>query len=216
MANKILCRTCGLALSVVLFGSAAADTSIRTDFTTSVDGWMQTGASVFQHNAAGGNPDGFLFIDNSEGPITFLFAPAQFLGNLTAYDGGTVSFDGNMLGIGGSPFTQPGNDYGHLRISGAGMAATLDLLPAPGQPAQGSWTTFSAPLTAAAWGQSQANWSSMLGNVTEVRLSVEAMFGAEVQGVDNFTVTAIPEPQTYLLLAAGLGLVLAVAARNRR
>ena len=67
-----------------------------------------------------------------------------------------------------------------------------------------------------AWSQSPANWATILGNVTEVRLSVEAMFGAEVQGIDNFTMTPIPEPKTYLMLAAGLGLVCAGATRRRR
>ena len=48
---------------------------------------------------------------------------------------------------------------------------------------------------------------ALLSNVTEVRLSVEAMFGPEVQGIDNFTVTAIPEPATYGMLALGLAVV---------
>ena len=39
---------------------------------------------------------------------------------------------------------------------------------------------------------SPATWSSILASVTEVRLSVEALFGNEVQGVDNFTMAAPP------------------------
>ncbi len=53
-----------------------------------------------------------------------------------------------MLGIGGTPFTNA-EDYGRVRLTGGGLTATLDLLPAPGQPPQNVWSTHSASLNAA-------------------------------------------------------------------
>jgi len=205
----------GVSLGLALIGPAFAASSLTSDFDVSTEGWTHTGASVLQQVATGGNPGGYLFVDNSEGDITYLFAPAKYLGNLSAFDGGTVSFDGNMLGIGGAPYTAAGLDYGHLRLTGAGMSATLDLLPSPGQPLQNVWSTYTAALDAASWNKSQADWTTLLSNVTEVRLSVEAMFGNEVQGIDNFAISPVPEPRTWIMLAAGLALVAGVVRRRR-
>lgn len=203
-----------VAACAALASNPALSQTVRSDFNGSAEAWTHTGAAVFQQQAAGGNPGGFLYIDHAELDVTFIYAPAKFRGNLLAFNGGSVSFDGNMLGIGGSPYSAPGFDYGHLRLSNGAASATLDLLPSPGQPGQGLWTTYSAPFTAAAWGKSEADWLALLGSVTEVRLSVEAMFGNEVQGIDNFTLTAVPEPSTYGMLALGLAVV--GWARRRR
>lgn len=196
---------------VLLLASTASAAPIVSDFSSDVDGWTHVGATVFQQNASGGNPGGFLYIDNGEGVITYIIAPAKFRGALSGYNGGTISFDGKMLGIGGSGYNAT-NDYGHLVVSGSAGMAVADLLPgtAPNNtPPQNAWATFSSPFTAAAFGVSEQQWSAILADVTDVRLSVEALFGNEIQGVDNFQIT--PEPSVALLLALGL-----CAAAHRR
>lgn len=50
---------------------------------------------------------------------------------------------------------------------------------------------------------------------TPCAVAVEAMFVAEVQGIDNFTITPIPEPRVDATMLAGLFLVLAGASRRR-
>lgn len=178
-----------LGLALLARAPLAAQHSIKSTFTVTAEGWSHTGATSMTQSASGGNPGGYLHVDNSEGPVTFLFASPQFLGDLRAFDGGTLSFDGNMLGIGGSPWTNPGFDYGHVRISSPAGVRTVDLLPAPGQPAHGAWTRYSVALDVATWGGTQGTWTDILASVTEMRLSVEAMFGSEVQGLDNFELT---------------------------
>lgn len=37
-------------------------------------------------NASGGNPNGWEFVDNNEGPVAFAVAPAAYLSNLLSYD----------------------------------------------------------------------------------------------------------------------------------
>jgi hypothetical protein len=208
-----------LLFAMVVAGRSATAAVVSSDFSTDVEGWTKTAATVFQQQAAGGNPDGFLFIDNSEGPIELIFAPAKFRGDLSAFDGGTLSFDGNMLGTGGGDFFGP-SDYGTVQISGPGGAATLDLVPGihsgagGGNPPTNQWTTFSASFDAATWGMSQLQWIALLSNVTEISLSVEALFGAEIQGIDNFKlVTSVPVPATGGLVAIGLTLVGLMAGR---
>ncbi len=194
----------GGALLLALAPRLSAQCYVQSTFDTDTEGWTHIGASIFQQNASGGNPGGFLYIDNSEGPVTYIFAPAKFRGDLRAFDGGTVSFDGNMLGIGGIPWTSAGQDYGHLRISNGGTSATADLLPAPGQPLQNTWSTYSLPFTAAVFGVSQATWTNILSNVTEVRLSVEAMFGGEIQGIDNVKLVASKPPSSTVCNGTGV------------
>jgi hypothetical protein len=171
---------------------------LRSSFDSDVENWTHTGAASFSFGAGGGNPGGYLHVDNSEGDLTFVFANAAYIGNLSAMNGGTISFDGNMLGVGGLDYNNPIEDYGNIRITGGGTSARADLLPGThtgngvGSPPKNQWTTFSMPLTAAAFGVAPATWASILANVTEVRLSVEALFGEEVHGVDNFTMAGTP------------------------
>ena len=90
-----------LTVLALLLASGANAAPILSDFSSGTDGWTATAASVFQQNASGGHPGGFLYVDNIEGDYCYLIAPAKFRGNLSAYNGGTISFDGNLLGTGG-------------------------------------------------------------------------------------------------------------------
>jgi hypothetical protein len=94
-------------------------------------------------------------------------------------------------------------------ISGGGITASVDLLPNGATPPESTWATYAVPFTAATFAVTPQEWSTLLANVTELRLSVEALFGNEVEGIDNFQIT--PEPALGLLLALGLA-----AARLRR
>ena len=43
------------------------------------------------------------------------------------------------------------------------------------------------PLTAGAWNDFEPFWSTLMnGEINRIQLSVEALFGNEVQGIDNF------------------------------
>jgi hypothetical protein len=138
-----------------------------------------------------------------------------FRGNLSAYNGGTISFDGKLLGQGGS-FYQATVDYGVITIQGGGTSAFLDLVPGGATASTTSWTTFSAPLTAAAWGKTDVQWAQILASVSNITLSVEALFGNEIQGIDNIGIAAVPAPATVWLLGTAMAGVVAFRARQRR
>lgn len=175
-------------LMVVLSASGAA--AIQSTFDTDLEGWTTDNTGAFTHQASGGNPAGFLQLDNDEAGLAHVVAPAAFHGNLLALDGTTLAFDGQLV-TGGGSFYQSGDDYGVVRISGGGTSAQLDLLPSGTTAPLGTWATFSVPFTAASFGVTPQTWNTILGDVTEVRLTIEALFGSEVEGIDNFCIAEV-------------------------
>ncbi len=158
---------------------------VVSTFESGVDGWTQTGASVFEQRATGGNPNGLLYVDTSDNAITYVFAGAQFLGDHYTHNGGELRFDANMLEGGGSAWTSASQDHGWVRISAGSDYAEVDLVPGDMGPSLASWTTYTVPLTAEAWGKTGSEWRALLSNVTEVRVCLEGLYGAEVQALDN-------------------------------
>src|SRR5688572_10231972 len=157
----------------------------------SVEGWTHAGAAVFNAPTTGGSPGGYLHIDNSEGPVTYILAPASFRGDLRAYRGGTLSFDGKMIGTGGSPWSNP-LDYGHVFLRNGATQVTVEVEPA--LPPTAQFKTYTIALDPLAWGTTSATFDAILANVTELRISVEALFGAEVQAIDNVRLAPGPTP----------------------
>ncbi|HWP67170.1 MAG TPA: hypothetical protein VNO26_14830 [Candidatus Limnocylindria bacterium] len=158
--------------------------AIETTFDAGLEGWTTDNTGAFTHQAAGGNPGGFLQLDNDEGGIAHLFAPAAFTGDLSSLDGAVFAFDGQLVSGGGSLY-QAADDYGVVRVTGGGFSASVDLLPGGATAPLGSWQTYAVTFDAATFGVTQQTWETILGDVTELRLTVEALFGAEVQGIDN-------------------------------
>ena len=228
MRNWVISAVAALALAAGTSTPVSASTiTISSLFTTSLEGWTTTDTlGTMTQQATGGNPGGFLSHDNSELIIAQLIAPAAFLGDLSAFIGGTFSFDGSLLGNGGLFFDGPNGipggvylDYGIIQFIGPSLTAQIDLLPNGAVPPLGSWQKFSVGLNAAAFGLSSANFSALMQNVTGIRITIEGLWGNEIEGVDNITLQSpdtavVPEPATLGLLAAGL--VAMVAATRRR
>jgi len=217
-----------LAIGVLLALPAVAHARcqlgvVSSDFEVDLGGWTAISASVFEQRSPGGNPGGYLYFDNTETVVAQIVAPSGFEGDLRPCDGGQFSFDGRMLGTGGSGYQGPGVDYGHLRITGSAGTMAVDLvpgLPPANQPPTTHWATYSVPFTAASFGVSQTQFENILANVTEVRLGVEALFGAEIQGIDNVRLQgAAPVPSLadrgMLLLVLGLTVVATTMLRTR-
>lgn len=204
-----------IALAVPSLGRAVCESGpVVSEFEVDLESWTAVSATSFSRAATGGNPDGHAVVDNSETALAAIIAPAKFRGDLRPCGGGIFSFDGRMLGTGGSGYSNPNFDYGSLRISGGAGSMVVDLLPgsSPGNaPPTDVWARYSVPFTAATFGQTQTQFDAILANVTEVRLGVEALFGAEIQGIDNFRL-APPTPVPALPIAGRIGLGLALLA----
>lgn len=212
-----------LGTALGLAPGARAD--VVTTFDSSLEDWgMADTLGTTTHVATGGNPGGFFKHDNSELEFSILLAPEAFLGDLSAYVGGTFSFDGILLGNGGIFFDGPAgipggvfSDYGTVRISGSAGTAQVDLLPGGATPSMTGWQTYSIALTGAAWNLSDASFAAIMADVTSLTINIEGLWGPEINGVDNIALrgaTVVPLPgglALFSLSLLGLG-----AVRRRR
>jgi hypothetical protein len=195
---------------VTLFSASSYGMTISSTFDTDAEGWTGSGASVV-YESTGGNPDGFIKVGDTGNvaPLNSgILAPGAFLGDLSAFIGGTLSVD--FRSISGSNANTV-DAFGTVWIQGGGSDVFFDLTTN----SPGAWATYSVPLTAAAWGVSELLWASIMGNVTTLGISTDAFDGADVVGVDNVTISQTPLPAAIWLFLSALG-VLGLYGRRRR
>ena len=180
-------------------------------FDNGAEGWTLTGDGIQTWQPSGGNGGGWLQLEDTNGGTDILLsAPPAWLGNWSAYLGGTLSFDARRVNDASIDWA----GFGEIRISGPGGSVLLDIAPG-GLPVDNSWTRYSVTLSSAAgWGDT-ALLSSVLANVTSLTINGEFHTGpGEVVGIDNIQVAAVPEPAGAALLLGGLGLL--AALRRKR
>ena len=166
-------------------------------------------------NPAGGNPGGYISNPDPDGNVQYWHAPAQFLGNLSDYLNGSLSFDVEDAPASG-PFTEE-----DVIVTGGGLTLTHQLSGTP----TGTWATFSVPLSAAGWtintrtgaAASSTDMQTLLSSVTNIYIRGEFYLSNDTQALDNVVLAAgVPEPATAVSMAlALLGLTL-VELRRRR
>jgi hypothetical protein len=172
-----------------------------------------------EYRSGGGNPGGFLFVDNDDKTACRLLAPEKFryAQDLSRFYGGTISFDGKMFDAldetwdGRRSTGGEGYNYGTITISGHAGTIKTDIVVVPREPKpqEPPWTQWQHHSTSIVAGQQSgggvaAVWTDVGGNapvteaqiravlqaVTSIDLNVEAIYGREAQGIDNFIMTA--------------------------
>ncbi len=206
---------------LVWFSAPLAAATITNTFDTDQQGWTgNPGQGTLAYFATGGNPDGHIRISDSGGGINngfgsgAFFGP-DFLGDLSAFDGGTLSLDMATFFRGGGVFASFGTVL--LYTGGSNVAtATADMGDPPG--GSGVWSPFAVSFDASTFGVSDLVWAGLLGNVTGFAIATDAFDGGDTIGIDNVSLVSaeVPIPAALPLLAGGLGLLGLLGWRRRR
>jgi hypothetical protein len=194
-------------ISFVAIARVASGTQISSTFDTDADGWTNSPGGTMTFVTTGGNPGGFLRDVDNDNTDMFVSAPAKFLGNQSAFIGGTVAFDAIEVDTGPADYLP----FGTIILHNGATAVQADIAPINSPTA--NWSTFTGTLDANTFGAAPATFASVMSNLTEVDVILESRVGTvETVGFDNFRMTtAVPEPGSALLAAA----MLMLAARRR-
>lgn len=188
-----------LALTLLAVHSASALT-MESTFDTGLEGWTTSVGGELAFVATGGNPGGFLQQTDTDLSDMFVNAPAKFLGDLSEFLNGTLSFDARQVSGAGEKYAP----FGFVTLFNGGNAVSADIAGA-GAPST-DWTTFSVNLDPAGFQTTPEALAAVLSNVTMITVELESQIGVvEATGMDNFRlVSAVPEPSTLFLGSFGL------------
>ena len=163
-----------VCIAVIPSVSMAAVTTIDDG---ALAGWTATGdVLAVSAPASGGNPGGYCRVDDrASGDMIWVIAPPEYLGNW--HSKATLSAD--LI-----QFSASGTSLGPVQfeISGPGGCYTRTF---PTAPLLGVWRTYGTPLDESLWTRQSGAWSTLLDNVTQLRILCEYINGDEVNGLDN-------------------------------
>jgi hypothetical protein len=203
---------------VLLVAATLPAFAVTSTFDASAEGWSAQGDTEgpLTWSAVGGNPGGHVLIDDlTTGGVTYFVAPTLFHGNFAGALGTQLTFD-LMQVYPGSPNQFNAED---VILQGSGLTLVYNTASNPGN---GTWTSYSVPLSAAGWklnslsgsAVTQEQFVAVLSNLSVLKIRAEYQTGADVGHLDN--VALVPEPATTLMFLAGIGGVVLAAGRKRR
>jgi Laminin B (Domain IV)/PEP-CTERM motif len=219
---------CAAALFALLASAAEAraDAIVYSAFDTDAEGWNAVSlnasnavvlTSNVTWNATGGNPDGHLSRTDPQSGSTFYFnAPTQFLGDMSAAFGGTLTYDFRRTA---------GTLFNAADVILVGGASPLTLVfDVAAQPTT-NWTSFAVPFSAGQWRVGSLSGAfatpqqitEVLSALTALRIRGEYINGGETGRLDNVALhEPIPEPATLALMGTGLAGLAFVTRRKYR
>lgn len=199
------------ALSL-LASSPAFSTS--STFDSNTENWSVMGdvAGPVTWNATGGNPNGYISVEDSVvGGVMYFVAPSAFLGNQSGAYGTSLTFD-LIQNYPGSPDQFPDSN-GDVLLQSSGLTLAYGIGSNPGN---GTWTSYSVSLTAGAWHVGDLNGDlatdvqiqTALSGLTGLFIRAEYQDGPDTDGLDNVVLFsaqgATPIPAALPLLGSGL------------
>jgi hypothetical protein len=190
--------TIHVVLGDVEFDNFRISKGVASTFDIYDEGWTAEGALI-EYEPEGGNSGGFISMADNAGDSFIASPPAKFLGNLTRFNGGMLSYE--IKSLSATPLTEVGSGFGRITIIGGGHSAILDYAPYPPPPSNVDWTPYYAPMTASVWHVTGEVWQAILANVTDMYIVWDGT--DTVIGMDNFTI--MPPMATIQTFAAAFG-----------
>jgi len=158
---------------------------LLSSFDTDAEGWSVSGGALY-YKGTGGNLGGFIEFQDNEDQCGFFRAPNKFLGDLSEFSQGTLSFDLKNTVDNGQVMLAC---YGSIRISSGSLQAEKNVVPY--NTYLDDWTAFSIPLTSDDWGVTPAEWDALLADVTEIIIYMDTQMNySDRTGLDNFCFTS--------------------------
>lgn len=181
-----------ICMAFLIFQAAYAQQIVST-FSVDAEGWTvikNDGEGNFgrgngpEYFSTSGNPGGHIeIVDNIPGAYTVV-APPKFLGDLSLYKNGIISFEARAV----SGTVLPERvEFGMVTISSTNGEAQLDI--APTIPSDSAFTLYSVNLTDSIWHKTAAEWDLILSNITAITIVLEysiAGIGDDRVAFDNF------------------------------
>ena len=168
-----------LCIFIITFVYLSAQ--IVTDFSTGLDNWIAEGDCNYFWYATGGNPTGYLRIeDDATGDINRCYAPAEFLGDWSGADSDdTISAD---IFLSTNTLEYIGEINYVFRISGPGGIAKAITDP---RPTPSIWHTYSVSLDPEEWTITAGDWNSILEDVQSFVVTGEFIDGDEFDKIEK-------------------------------
>lgn len=214
-----------LSCVLMLQASNLSAALIFEDFSSGLNGWghIQTSGSSSTGGTSGtldpksiigdGGPSGigdnYLQYQDVDSNFMHAIFGNGWSGDLSAYNNGLFSFD--FIQTAPSFGTSFIASFGFLRVTGGGLTFGTDVIP--DNPST-DWQNQSFSFSAATFGATEQQWSTVLANVTEIRLNVESWNGIEeFVGLDNVSLRtrAVDGPASAWLFSLGIFYILLIA-----
>lgn len=163
---------------------------VTSTFDVDRDGWaFQADVREFFWVETGGNPGGYLeAVDQTTGEIWYFLAPEKFVGDKSAFYGGSLAFELKINAAGA--INEP-----DIILEGGGLTLVFDTPNNPGV----EWTGYGVALDdAAGWRvgalggalATEAEMRAVLGDLDRLLIRGEFRSGSDTGGIDSVVMTA--------------------------
>ena len=209
-----------------LFVGPNAHAAIADDFSSDSSGWQLIDlqgsgnyTNVIGTQGVTYNSGGYISAADPSNYSFYFDAPDRYKGNLSSYSGGTLSFD-TFYTL--NETSSAWRDDADIVLTSGSTHLVWQAASNPGA----TWTHVNVVLGASqGWkigtihgnDATASEIANALSNVTALRIRGEYVNGVvETTALDNVVLTPVPEPETYAMFLAGLGLMGALARRRAR